>query len=72
MDELEKKLEILWAACEDDEDDGVREAMRKVVPTFRRPEEVNREACGVVERNDNHKANKKSNKEADKEVALAM
>ena len=43
MDELEKKLRILRTVCEDDEDDGVREAMRKSVPTFRKPEEVNRE-----------------------------
>ncbi|MGN0506549.1 MAG: polysaccharide biosynthesis protein [Lachnospiraceae bacterium] len=42
MDELEVKLEMLRLACEADEDDEVREAMRKVVPTFRRPEEVNR------------------------------
>lgn len=45
MDELEKKLSILRTACDADEDDGVREVMRRVVPTFRRPEEVNREAC---------------------------
>lgn len=29
-----EKLEILRAACEVEEDDGVREAMRKVVLTF--------------------------------------
>lgn len=44
MDELEKKLRILRTACDADEDDGVREVMRRVVPTFRRPEEVNKEA----------------------------
>ena len=72
MDELEKKLRILRTACEADVDDGVREAMRKVVLTFRRLEEVNREACGVVEIRDDHKANQNINKEADKEMALAM
>ena len=41
MNELEKKLRILRTACDFDDDDGVREAMRRVVPTFRRPEEVN-------------------------------
>ena len=41
MDELEKKLKVLRAACDADEDDGVREAMRIVVPTFRKPEDVN-------------------------------
>ena len=44
MDELEKKLSVLRTACDADEDDGVREALRTVVPTFRRPEEVNKEA----------------------------
>ena len=54
MDDLEKKLEILRAACDADEDDGVREVMRIVVPTFRRPEEVNREACEAAEIKINH------------------
>lgn len=43
MDELCEKLKIMRNACDEDSDDGVREAMRIVVPTFRRPEEVNRE-----------------------------
>ena len=42
MEELEEKLSILKEALENSDDDGVREALRKVVPTFRRPEEVNR------------------------------
>ncbi len=42
MEELEDKLSILQEALENSDDDGVREALRKVVPTFRRPEEVNR------------------------------
>lgn len=49
MDELEKKLSILRTACDADEDDDVREALRRVVPTFRRPEEVNREVCDTDE-----------------------
>lgn len=44
MDELEKKLRILRTVCNTGDDDRVRAAMRKVVPTFRRPEEVNKEA----------------------------
>lgn len=55
MDELEKKLRILRTACDADEDDGVREAMRIVVPTFRRPEEVNREVCEGTEIKAEHK-----------------
>ena len=42
MEELEEKLSILQEALDNSDDDGVREALRKAVPTFRRPEEVNR------------------------------
>ena len=42
MEDLEEKLSILKEALENSDDDGVREALRKAVPTFRRPEEVNR------------------------------
>lgn len=41
MDELERKLAVLREACDAEDDEGVREAMREVVPTFRKPEEVN-------------------------------
>lgn len=41
---LEEKLEILKEACATGDDDKVREAMRYVVPTFKRPEEVNEKA----------------------------
>ena len=41
MDELKEKLQILKDACATDDDNTVREALRKVVPTFRKPEEVN-------------------------------
>ena len=41
MDELNEKLNILYAATSSLDDDGVREALRKAVPTFRRPEDVN-------------------------------
>ena len=44
MEALEEKLKVIRTACDEDSDDGVREAMRVVVPTFRRPEEVNKEA----------------------------
>ena len=57
MDELEKKLSVLRTACDADEDDGVREALRKVVPTFRRPEEVNREASKATEMENYSKTN---------------
>ena len=41
MEDLEDKLSILSEATASLDDDGVREALRKVVPTFKRPEEVN-------------------------------
>ena len=43
MEELQTKMNILKTAVDTLDDDGVREALRKVVPTFRRPEDVNRE-----------------------------
>ncbi len=42
--EVDAKLEILRAACETDSDDAVREALHKVVPTYKTPEEVNASA----------------------------
>ena len=41
MEELQTKMSILKTAVDTLDDDGVREALRKVVPTFKRPEEVN-------------------------------
>ena len=41
MEDLEYKLRVLSEATASLDDDGVREALRKVVPTFKRPEEVN-------------------------------
>ena len=41
---LAEKLEILKEACATGDDDKVREAMRYVVPTFKRPEEVKEKA----------------------------
>lgn len=39
--DINVKLEELQAACETEDDNVAREALRKAVPTFRRPEEVN-------------------------------
>ena len=39
--EIEEKLETLRAACNTGDDNQAREALRGVVPTFRKPEEVN-------------------------------
>lgn len=43
MEELEEKLAVLKEAIGTDDNEVMREALRKVVPTFYRPEEVNKE-----------------------------
>ena len=72
MDELGKKLRILRTDCDADEDDGVREALRKVVPTFRRPEEVNREASETAEMNNYNKVNKYEDLEPKREIVAVL
>ncbi len=46
---IDEKLAILTAACATEEDDAVRLALRKVVPTFKTPEEVNAGAATSAE-----------------------
>ena len=41
--DINVKLKDLRAACDTEDDNVAREALRKAVPTFRRPEEVNKE-----------------------------
>ena len=43
-EELEGKLKLLKTVCESGSDDDARAAMKRVVPTYRSPEEVNAEA----------------------------
>lgn len=43
-EEISRRLALLQDACDTGDDDVAREALRKAVPTFRKPEEVNREA----------------------------
>lgn len=43
--EINEKLEMLQRACETEDDDLVRSVLRKVVPTFKKPEEVNVKAA---------------------------
>ena len=40
-EEIDEKLEVLRNAIESEDDNNAREALRSVVPTFRRPEEIN-------------------------------
>lgn len=42
-DEIDKKIKILRDACDTGDDLVAKEALRSVVPTFKRPEEVNKE-----------------------------
>lgn len=40
-EKIEEKLQVLRNALESEDDNDAREALRSVVPTFRRPEEIN-------------------------------
>ena len=40
-EEVQKKMEILREACLTEDDNKAKEALRKAVPTFRRPEDIN-------------------------------
>lgn len=42
-EEIDEKLMVLKKACDTQDDDTVREALRAVIPTYKKPEEVN--AC---------------------------
>ena len=42
--QIEEKLEILHMACQSGDDEQVRAALKRVVPTYKTPEEVNAKA----------------------------
>lgn len=44
-EEINKKLQVLKKAIESEDDNDAREALRSVVPTFRRPEEINKQVA---------------------------
>ena len=46
---IREKLRMLKDVCENGDDEQAREMLRKVVPTFKRPEEVNQEVGEEVE-----------------------
>lgn len=48
-EEIEGKIKVLKEACDTGDNLKAKEALRKVVPTFRRPEEVNGEVKNKVE-----------------------
>lgn len=45
MEDLQQRLQILRDAVQTNNDEKVREAMRKVVPTYKTPEDVNKKAA---------------------------
>lgn len=49
MEDLQERLEILREAIRSNDDETVRAAMHRVVPTYKTPEEVNRKAAQAVE-----------------------
>lgn len=51
FEEVEQKLDVLRKACEQGDNDNVREVLRSVVPTFKTPEEVNKDAATSMEMN---------------------
>lgn len=44
-EEITEKLQVLQKAIENEDDNDAREALRSVVPTFRRPEEINKQVA---------------------------
>lgn len=52
--EVEQKLTLLRAACESDDDERVRAALRDAVPTYKTPEEVNSHAEESEEMKNQH------------------
>lgn len=49
MEDLQERLDILREAIRSNDDETVRAAMRRVVPTYKTPEEVNCKAAEAVE-----------------------
>lgn len=49
MDDLNNRLQVLWEALQSNDDETVRAAMHKVVPTYKTPEEVNCKAAQSAE-----------------------
>lgn len=48
-EEIERRLQILRDACETEDDQMAKQALKEVVPTFRTPEEVNQNAGTTAE-----------------------
>ena len=46
---INEKLQLLRRACEAEDDEAVRAALHQTVPTFQRPEDVNKDAKNAAE-----------------------
>lgn len=57
MEDLQERLDILRAAIRSNDDETVRAAMRRVVPTYKTPEEVNCKAAQAAEMQNAKKVN---------------
>lgn len=49
-DEIQNKLKLLQDACDTGDDQIAKEILRKVVPTFKKPEEVNKKVTVLEEK----------------------
>lgn len=54
-EEIQQKLEMLKDACDTGDDLVAKETLRKVVPTFKKPEEVNKEVAFLEEKKERKK-----------------
>ena len=59
-EEINNRLNMLREVCETGDDSQAREVLRKAVPTFRRPEEVNQAAEFAVHQNKHESNNEKA------------
>ena len=57
MEDLQSRLALLREAIKSNDDETVRAAMRKVVPTYKTPEEVNCKAAEAAEMQNAKKVN---------------
>ena len=57
-EEIDKRLALLKDACASDDDLKAKKALRKAVPTFKTPEEVNRTAFEKNEKENEEKQKK--------------
>lgn len=64
IDEISKKLEMLKKACDKGDDLLAKETLRKVVPTFKTPEEVNKEVVFEKKKEEEKEDKKKKMKVA--------